>query len=915
MTRRLLVAAGLLLLPTALAGQGGATVREATVDGVTAHRLGNGLRLLLVPDRSRPVLTVQVTYAVGSRHEGYGESGMAHLLEHLLFRGTPSHPDIPAELAARGASPNGTTHPDRTTYVETLPAGEDNLRWALEMEADRMVHSTFDAGDLAGEMPVVLNEFEAGENSAINVLRQRVMAAAYPWHNYGRPTIGTPSDVAGVPIERLRAFYRRYYQPDNAVAVVVGDFDARRALAIAEATLGAIPRPVRDGTGQLWPTHTREPSQDGERGVALRRPADAEAVILGWHVPAAAHPDAAAVEVLAEVLGAPGTGRLFLSVLGPGIGANITAYTLRLREPGMLFAQAVLRRGDPAETARDAIFQAIGRLETTEPPTEVEVERAKAVLLKGIANEVLDPVALASRLGEWEAIGDWRLFFVHRDRLREVTAADVSRVAAAYLRPGNMTVGILKPTATPIATALPEVDGDAIAAAVAAHRGAESVVEGEPLDVTPSALERRTVRSELGGGMHLALLARESRGAMVTARLSLRTGGAGTPADPVVAELTAQLLLRGTIARDRVELADALTALGADLDVRATSAGVVATLRAPRPAFDAAVRLAAEVLRHPRFDAREFEVLRQARIAILDQQRTDPQAIASRTLRRQLSPSGIGEAGYLLSVDEERRAIGRTTLDAIREFHASRYGASRIDVAIVGPVALDTARSVLAAAFGDWGQRDAAMPAATAPPPRPALDTVITVPARANAFLLLGRRLPISRDDPAFATLVVADQLLGGGFLTSRLAERLRHRDGLSYGVRSEIGVGSGNDGATWTAMVIHAPGNLAAVRGAIEEELRRAAREGFAEDELHSAVAGWLAARRLERSDDAVLAGRLLEQSVLGRTWQEEADLEARVGAVSREEVRRFVADRLQLGALSIVAVGAFPPDLGTAP
>lgn len=180
--------------------------RVTSVEGITEYRLPNGLRVLLFPDPSRPIVTVNITYLVGSRHEDYGEKGMAHLLEHLVFKGTPKHPNIPQELTERGARANGTTWLDRTNYYETVAATDDNLRWALELEADRMINSFIARKDLEKEFSVVRNEFEKGENSPGNVLEKRMLPLVFQWHNYGRSTIGEKSDIEGAPIERLQAF-------------------------------------------------------------------------------------------------------------------------------------------------------------------------------------------------------------------------------------------------------------------------------------------------------------------------------------------------------------------------------------------------------------------------------------------------------------------------------------------------------------------------------------------------------------------------------------------------------------------------------------------------------------------------------------------------------------------------------------
>src|SRR5687768_6595191 len=234
-------------------------VKTASVEGITEYRLQNGLKVLLFPDPSKQTITVNITYMVGSKHENYGETGMAHLLEHLVFKGTPKHPNIPQELTAHGARPNGTTWVDRTNYFETFNATDENLDWALDLEADRMVNSFISKKDLDSEMTVVRNEFESGENDPFGVLMERVMSTAFLWHNYGKTTIGARSDIENVPIERLQAFYKRYYQPDNAVLLVAGKFDEPKTLALIDKYFSPIPKPART----LEKVYTSEPTQDG----------------------------------------------------------------------------------------------------------------------------------------------------------------------------------------------------------------------------------------------------------------------------------------------------------------------------------------------------------------------------------------------------------------------------------------------------------------------------------------------------------------------------------------------------------------------------------------------------------------------------------------------------------------------------
>src|SRR5713226_8003939 len=306
--------------------------KVTSVEGITEYRLqSNGLRILFFPDLSKPTITVNMTYLVGSRLENYGETGMAHLLEHMLFKGSTKHPNVPKELQDHGSRPNGTTWFDRTNYFETFQASDANLEWALDLESDRMVNSFVAKKDLDSEMTVVRNEYESGENSPMNVLEERVLSTAFLWHNYGKSTISARSDIENVPIERLQAFYRNYYQPDNTILTVAGKFDEAKTLGLITKYFGLIPKPQR----VLQPNYTIEPTQDGERSVTLRRVGEVQGVIVAYHLPPGSHPDFAALNIAAEILADSPSGRLYKALVETKKATNVFGYTYQLKEPGV----------------------------------------------------------------------------------------------------------------------------------------------------------------------------------------------------------------------------------------------------------------------------------------------------------------------------------------------------------------------------------------------------------------------------------------------------------------------------------------------------------------------------------------------------------------------------------------------------
>lgn len=899
--------------PATLAAQAGDQARQAssgptkvaTVEGITEYVFPNGLRVLLFPDETKPMITVNVTYFVGSRHESYGETGMAHLLEHLLFKGTPNHPNIPQELTERGARPNGTTWFDRTNYFETFPASEDNLRWALELEADRMVNSFVSAEDLASEMTVVRNEFESGENSPGRVLMERTLATAYLWHNYGKSTIGARSDIENVPIERLRAFYRRYYQPDNAMLVVAGKFDEAKALEMIQETFGKIPRPERTDETRIYPTYTREPTQDGERQVTLRRVGDVQMINVAYHVPPGSHEDFAAISILAHVMGNAPSGRLYKALVEPKLATSAGAFGYQLREPGMLIFSATLRKEDSIEATRDVMLKTIEEAPTTEF-TEEEVERARASLLRNweLAYNSTERVAL--ELSEWAAMGDWRLMYIHRDRLKKVTPADVQRVAAAYLKPANRTLGMFIPTEQPDRAEIPEAPD--IRALVEGYTGSTEVAEGEAFEPTPENIEARTIRFTLDSGLKIALMPKRTRGRTVVAQLTFRHGSEEALMNKGAAPgMAGAMLMRGTKNRSRQQIQDELSRLKAQANVSggATSAG--AYIETTRENFVDVLRLVAEVLREPAFDPTEFEQLKRQQLAALESQRSEPIARAISTFSAHLNPRPAGHPLRTNTIEESIAEVEAVTLEDVKNFYESFYGGSHGEIAVVGDFDPDEIRALLTELFGDWKSPQPFQRIASTYQEVEPKSFTIETPDKANAVFLAGMTFPMRDDDPDYPAMVLGNYMLGGGFLNSRLAVRIRQKDGLSYGVGSSFSAGATDRVGQWLANAIYAPQNAERLEAAFREEIERVLREGFTAEEVEAAKQGLLQSRHLSRAQDGSLARMLANGLYLDRTMQHDAELDEKIRALTPEQIHAALRRHLDLNKMTFVKAGDF--------
>ncbi len=896
----------LALAPASLAAApalpAGVTAGPA-VEGISEYRLANGLRVLLFPDSTQPTITVNLTYLVGSRVEDYGETGMAHLLEHLMFKGSERHRDIPHEMQQRGGNSNASTWYDRTNYFEVFQASDANLDWALDLEADRMVHSFIAKKDLDSEMTVVRNEFEMGENSPRDVVEERTMETAYIWHSYGKPTIGARSDIENVPIERLQAFYRRYYQPDNAVLLVAGQIDPAKTLALVAQKLGPIPRPER----QLPAIYTEEPVQDGERQVTVRRTGDAQIVVAAYHIPPGVHPDSAAVSLLSRILGDRATGRLHAALVETGKASEVFASDYELHDPGLIVFGARVPKGQSLEAAKDAL------LATVEGPdfpkvTAAELERARNSELRQVELTLRNTTRLGIQLSEWIGQGDWRLFFLQRDRVRQAQAADVDRVAAAYLKPANRTLGLFVPEEHPVRAAIPERPKPAeLAAVLDAYKGEAAVATGETFDPSPANVMARTTEKTLPGGLKLALLPKKTRGETVDAVLSLDFGDLeSVRGKQMVSNMTGRLLMRGTRRHSRQEIEEEMARLRAEIRVFSGIGGAFATIQTVRENLPAALRLVAEVLREPTFPESELAQAKKEAITRAEAGRSEPNDVARIALQRALNPYPPNHPSYVMTVDETIAAVQAVTRDELVRFHDDLFGASEGQLAVVGdfdPAAVEALADEL---FGTWKSPRRFERIPSEYKEVPAADRSLETPDKANATYNAGLNLEIKDDDPDYPALALAGFLLGGGG-GSRLEGRIREKEGLSYGVGSFFSASDLDRSGHFGVYAICAPQNMARVAADVQEELLRARKEGFTDAEVAAAKSGYLADLRLRRARDGSLAGILARYLYTGRTFAWDAALEARIAALTPAELQAALERHVDPARLVVVRAGDF--------
>jgi zinc protease len=878
-----------------------APVKITSVEGITEYRLANGLKVLLFPDPSKQTITVNITYMVGSKHENYGETGMAHLLEHLVFKGTPNHPDIPKELTEHGCRPNGTTWVDRTNYYETFNATEENLKWALDLEADRMVNSYIAKKDLDSEMTVVRNEFESGENDPFDVLMERVMSTAYLWHNYGKSTIGSRADIENVPIEKLQAFYKKYYQPDNAVLLVAGKFDEAKTLDLIVQKFGRLPKPERE----ISKTYTADPVQDGERSVTLRRVGDVQLAMTAYHVPAGSHKDFAAVQVLSNILGSQPAGRLYKALVDGKKASRTGAFSFQWKEPSLLLSYAEVLKEKSLEDAKATMLKTLDEAATV-AATKEEVDRAKNEITKQIELGFNSSERIGLQISEYVGMGDWRLLFVSRDRIKAVTVLDVNRVAKQYLKPDNRTVGVFIPTEKPERSEIPETPD--VETIVKDYKGTQTIAQGEEFDPAPSNIEARTTRADLPNGMKMAMLSKKTRGESVEARITLRFGDEKSLQNKSTAgEYAASMLNKGTSKRTRQQIKDEFDRLKANVFIGGGATQASINITTTKPNLAEALKLVGEVLKDPSFPAEEFEKLKTEELANVESQRSEPQAIAFNKIQRHVTPYQKSDPRYINTFDEEVASIKAVTLDEVKSFYKDFYGANNATMAIVGDFDATEIKAMTTELFGNWKSGQSFERIVNKAIPVQTINESIETPDKANAFFVASYNFDFKDDNPDYPALVLGNFMLGGGFLNSRLATRIRQKEGLSYGVGSQFNAGTLDPVGSFFAFAIYAPENVEKLEKAFKEEIEKVVTTGFTAEEVTAAKSGWSQSRTVSRAQDNGLAGTLNNYLFSKRDFKWDEEYEKKVMALTPEQINVAMKKHIKLESMNIIKAGDF--------
>ena len=854
--------------------------KMGSVEGLTEYRLENGLKVVIFPEPSQAKVTVNMTVLVGSRHEGYGEAGMAHLLEHMLFKPTPTHARPDQELEARGAKYNGTTWVDRTNYYEILPASDDNLEWAIAWEADRLVNCPIKGEDLASEMTVVRNEFEMGENNASSVLEQRMFATAYEWHNYGKSTIGNRADIERVPVDNLRAFYKKFYRPDNVVLFVGGRLDEAKTLALVQKYFGPLGRPEEP----IRSTYTEEPAQDGERLVTLRRVGNVAVTGVVYHIPAASDQEFPATAVLEATLTADKTGRLYKSLVERRRAAKVQGTAYAWHDPGAIVISAEVVPGNEPNSVVEGMLDSIEEV-VSGGITEAEVVRAKLQFRKYIDQLLADTPKLLVELAESAAAGDWRLLFFNRDRIQSVTVDDVNRVAKKYLQASNRTVGIYLPTKQPQRTPISAPPD--VTALLKDYQGRQGGTVVEAFDASPAAIDARVKRSSIEG-IKVAMLPKTTRGGTVSLQLRLRYGSAKSLFGMAQAcEFLPTLMARATKQLTSEQLVDRLDELQTTLMATGVPGEAAFVIQSKRENLIDVIDVLRQILREPSLLPTELGLIKQRKAAELEEQSSEPQALARQLVYQKLNPYPVGDVRYQPNLLDELKLVQKLEIKEIKTLYDDFLSAQVGELVVVGDFDEEATTKALTKALTGWKSKTPYERIVRTAEQLPKPETVrINTPDKANAVYFAGLLFSLRDDHPDYPALVIGNEILGGSGFASRLMSRIREKEGLSYGVGSKFRASSFDPRSTFLIYAIFNPDNAEKVVKLAREEIELLLKDGVTESELSDSKEGWVKSQEADRGDDGKLATFLSDLLYTGRTLDYQAKLEAKVSGLKKEDI-----------------------------
>lgn len=878
----------------------------------------NGLKILLAQDNSAPVVTVQIVYRVGSKHEVPGNTGSTHLLEHLNFKGTPTFnkkkgTNIFKVLQAIGAQMNATTWNDRTNYYETIPS--DKIELALHIESDRMRNSLLLKEDKEAEMTVVRNEFERGENNPSSILDKEIWATAYMAHPYHHSTIGWRSDIENMPIQVLKDFYDTFYWPDNATLTIIGDFQKDNLFKLVDKYFGKITKAPH----QIPQPYTTEPEQLGPRRITIKKPGQVAMVTKAYKIPGRMHEDLPAIQVLSEILGSGASSVISKTFMDTGLASYGYAYASNFQDVG-LFSVSLGFSPDKDIDVLDKQLEEMIKEVKKEGVTQEDVDRVVSKLNTQTILYRDGSGSIALELTEAIAGGDWTDYIKGSERLSQVTSADVKRVANAYLLEDQSTTGYF----------IPEQEGDVVPSETKASNfvtgdagklyfrdpSMGEAVEGTGQSavnvdishvasayeaITPSTEGEKYTRKKIAG-IDVVTAKTGAKGFVTVAASLPITHYFTTGKNEMVPELTVEMLSKGTKNYDKFEFSEKLEKLGSDIRIFSDKNKVDISFKCLTTDVEVVVSLMAEELRRPLFDEKEFELLKQQKIDALKRGLTNPRTQGSIALSQSIYPAG--HPNHQIDIETTIEHVKSVSIQDLKEFHQKYFGTAGMHFVAVGDISLKALEPALKKHFSAWNGGVTSEATFRVPSATVAATKVVSIPKKPSAELFIGTYTGIEREDKDFLPLFLGTSVLGSGF-SGRLMQTVRDNEGLTYGIYA---MHSGHDktGGFW---LINASFNPDLVKRGLESTMVQVDKwinGGITAEELDFIKNNITGSFKVGMATTSGLARSLLSFLERGKAPEYLDQYPKDVEAVTLEEVNKAIEKYIDPEKLVIIKAGS---------
>lgn len=868
----------------------------------------NGLKILLVQDNAAPVVTVQMVYMVGSKHEVPGNTGSTHLLEHLMFKGTEKFTkskgtSIDTELTRYGAQMNATTWNDRTNYYETIPS--DKIALALEIEADRMRNLTLLKEDKESEMTVVRNEFERGENNPFSLLSKEIWATAYMAHGYHHSTIGWKSDIENMPMQVLRDFYDTYYWPNNSWLTVIGDFKKESLFPMIEKFFGNIPASPHE----IPQPYTQEPPQHGPRKVIVKKPGEMSVISVAYKIPGALDEDVPALVVLADALGSGPSSVLNKDFVDTGLSYYAFASASQFAENGLFTATIGFDPSKNPEELNAKLLESINKVKE-EGVSQKDIDRIIANLNGQTILNRDGSGSIASELTEYIASGDWKEYINESKRIAAVTAADVARVAKKYLVEDQSTTGYFIPRNT----GSQEAQGDAAAQRLEANDGKYFYRNPAVYTMAASSVEIKKSMAALMEKGDEDFIRKKVAGIDVivkeTGAKDFMSVAASFPiseffdknSNEMIPTLTTGMLSKGTLKHDKFQFSEQLEQLGVDIYISSNKDHINIDFKCLSKDVEKVISLLAEELREPLFDAKEFELLKQQYVGNIQQGLSNPSTRGSIALAQALFPAG--HPSYSKSIEDVIKDIQNVKLDDLKSFHKKYFGPAGMHFVAVGDVKPKTLFKSIEKNFKGWKGGTQLSKKNFSVQKSNQTTRVITIPEKPSAELFIGQYTGIQREDADYLPFIVGNSVLGGGF-SGRLMLTVRDEAGLTYGIYSRHS-GHNYTGGYWMVNASFNPELFGKGKEATLAELKKWVEKGITAEELKDKKTNMVGSFKIGLATTTGMAANILAVVERGLKpdyiYQYPKDLEA----VTLDQVNAAIKKYIDLNNLIIIEAGS---------